>query len=426
MILTIIIFLVLLSVLVLVHEFGHFFTARRFGVGAEEFGLGFPPRVFGWQIWKERQVKKITESEKIEVALETEALIDNRELIKETIIEEKSEVDEVSWVRRFSFIKGNREITEEEQKHGTVYSFNLIPIGGFVKITGENGEDKTDPKSLVNKPIWKRATILSAGVIMNVILAAIIIITGLMLGLPQTIDDSTPLPKGATISNREIQILQILPKSPAEKAGLRPGDAIVAINNNKFTNYSLVQGFVADKAGQSLRYTIKRGQETINKDITPEIISETKKAGIGVSIAETGLIKFPWYQAILRGLELTGLLLWAIITGLIGLIGQLFAGKNVSASVAGPVGIATLTGQMAQLGFAYLLQFAALLSLNLAVINILPLPALDGGRILFLIIEKIKGTPVKQTTEAMIHNIGFMLLIGLVLLVTFKDIIKLF
>lgn len=378
MFLTIIIFLVLLSVLVLVHEFGHFFTARRFGVGAEEFGLGFPPRVFGW--YKNTQNKNI-------------------------------------------FFWGNKEITDAKD---TVYSFNLIPIGGFVKITGENGEDKTDTKSLVNKPIWKRSIILSAGVAMNIIFAAIIISIGLMLGLPQTVEDISTLPKGAMISNQQIQILQILPKSPAETAGLRAGDAIVAINNNNFSKYSEVKDFVANKAGQKLNYTIKRGSETLNKEITPEIIKETNQAGIGISIAETALVKFPWYQAILRGIELTGVLFWAIITGLIGIIGQLFAGQNVSASVAGPVGIAALTGQMADLGFAYLLQFAALLSLNLAVINILPLPALDGGRIFFLIIEKIKGAPVKQKTEAIIHNIGFLVLIALILVVTLKDVIKLF
>lgn len=378
MLLTIIIFLILLSVLVLVHEFGHFFTARRFGVGAEEFGLGFPPRIFGW--YRNMQNKMI-------------------------------------------FFFGNKEIHDAKN---TVYSFNLIPIGGFVKITGENGEDKTDPKSLVNKPIWKRSIILSAGVLMNIIFAAIIISIGLMLGLPQTVDDSTSLPKGAMISNHEIQILQVLPKSPAEKAGLRPGDAIVSINNNNFSKYSEVQNFVANKAGQKLNYNIKRGTENLTKEIIPEVNKDTNKGGIGIAIAETVIVKFPWLEAIIRGVELTGVLLWAIIAGLISLLGQLFAGKNVSAAVAGPVGIAALTGQMADLGFAYLLQFGALLSLNLAVINILPFPALDGGRLLFLIIEKIKGTPVKQKTEAIIHNVGFLILIALVLLVTFKDIIKLF
>lgn len=377
MLVTIIIFLVLLSVLVLVHEFGHFFTARRFGIGASEFGLGFPPRLFGW--YRNTAGKGI-------------------------------------------FFWGNKQITDAKF---TVYSFNLFPIGGFVSIKGENGEDKADPTSFGNKAIYKRAIVLSAGVIMNIILAAVIIILGLSLGLPQTLDDST-LPKGAIISNRQIQIMQVLPKTPAEVAGLIPGDAIVSINNQTFTNYSAVQTYVADKAGQKLNYTIKRGNETLNKEITPQLMTETNKAGIGISIAETGTVRFPWYQAIYEGIKLTGLLLWAIIVGLFTLIVSLFSGHNVSAQVSGPIGIATLTGQMAQLGFAYLAQFAALLSLNLAVINFIPFPGLDGSRVLFLVIEKIKGSPVKQRTEALIHNLGMLVLFGLIILITYKDIIKLF
>ncbi|MCX6792829.1 MAG: RIP metalloprotease RseP [Candidatus Falkowbacteria bacterium] len=377
MILTIIIFLVLLSILVLAHEWGHFFTARRFGVGAEEFGLGFPPRLFGW--YRNMEGKGV-------------------------------------------FFWGNKEVTDAKN---TVYSFNLIPIGGFVKIKGENGEDKTDSSSFGNKAIWKRAVILSAGVFMNIVLAAVIITICLSFGLPQALDEGA-LPKGAIIRDRQIQIMQVVAKSPAEQASLRAGDAIVSINSQTFSSYSEVQAFVADKAGKPLDYVIQRGNEKINKTITPQILSETKKAGIGISIAETGVVRYPWYIAIIEGVKLTGLLLWAIIVGLASLIAQLFSGKSVAAQVTGPIGIATLTGQMAQLGFAYLAQFAALLSLNLAVINFVPFPALDGGRVLFLIIEKIKGSPVKQKTEAIIHNLGFFLLIALIILVTYKDIIKLF
>jgi len=425
MILTIIIFLVLLSILVLVHEWGHFITARKFGVGAEEFGLGFPPRIFGFQIWRERRLKKIAESENIELKLEATPLVDGSEVIKETIIDEKLEVDESYLVRRFNFIKGSREITEEERKHGTVFSFNLFPIGGFVKIKGENGEDKTDATSFGSKPIFKRIIILSAGVIMNIVLAAVIIIIGLGLGSPQALDENT-LPQGAKISNRQIQIMLVGAGSPAEQAGLKPGDAILSIDSKTFTDYSEVQIFVADKAGQKLNYTIKRGSETFTKEITPQLMATTNKAGVGISIAETGVVRYPWYRAIIEGLKLTGLLIWAIIVGLATIIGRLFSGHSVSADVAGPIGIAALTGQMADLGFAYVAQFGALLSLNLAVINFIPFPALDGGRILFLIIEKIKGSPIKQKTEAIIHNLGFLILIGLIVLVTLKDIIKLF
>lgn len=378
MLLTIIIFFVLLSILVLVHEFGHFITARKFGVGAEEFGLGFPPRVFGWYRSRDGKGK---------------------------------------WVW------GNKEVTDAAK---TIYSFNLVPIGGFVKIKGENGDEPNAPDSFASRSLGKRALILSAGVIMNIILAAVIIIIGLMAGLPQAVDDNA-LPAGVRVENRQIQIMQVLPKTPAEAAGLQPGDVIKTIDGRSFEKYSQIQEYVGDKAGKELSYSLVRGNEQLDKKITPQILSETNnRAGIGISIAETGIVKYPWYKAITEGFRLTALLLWAIIVGLVTIIGQLFTGQSVSGDVVGPVGIAALTGQMAEMGFAYLAQFAALLSLHLAIINFIPFPALDGGRVLFLIIEKIKGSPVKQKTEAIIHNLGFIILIGLIILVTFKDIVKLF
>ncbi len=377
MILTAIIFFVLLSILVLVHEFGHFITARKFGVGAEEFGLGFPPRLFGW--YRNTAGKGI-------------------------------------------FFWGNREVTDARD---TVYSFNLIPIGGFVRIKGENGDVKDDQSSFATKSIAKRTLILSAGVIMNVILAAVIIITGLIAGLPQTLEGAQ-FPKGVTIEDRRIQILSVLPDSAAEIAELKSGDIINAIDGQHFANYKDLQNYVGDKAGKTLKYEIIRGKETSVKEIVPKTLEGTDRAGVGVSIAETGIVRYPWYKAIPEGIKLTGILLWTIIVGLATIIGRLFSGGSVSGDVVGPVGIAALTGQMADMGFAYLAQFAAILSQHLAVINFVPFPAMDGGRGLFLLIEKFKGSPVRQKTEAIIHNLGFILLIGLIIVVTFKDIIKLF
>jgi len=137
------------------------------------------------------------------------------------------------------------------------------------------------------------------------------------------------------------------------------------------------------------------------------------------------LVRYPWYLAIWKGSETAIVLLWMIVTAFYELIKSLFSGHGVSADVAGPVGIATMTGQYARMGFVYLLQFVGLLSLNLAVINFLPLPALDGGRIIFLLIEKIKGSPVKREVEGAIHNIGFIALILLILVITVKDVSRL-
>lgn len=147
---------------------------------------------------------------------------------------------------------------------------------------------------------------------------------------------------------------------------------------------------------------------------------------MGVEIYSSGTIRYPFFSALIEGAKTTYWMNVEIFKAFGKLIGSLFVGKSVADQFAGPVGIASITGQAARMGFTYLLQFIALLSLNLAVINILPFPALDGGRILFLIIERVKGKPVKREVENAIHNIGFFLLIALVIFITYKDIAKLF
>ena len=376
MLITIISFIAILSVLVLVHELGHFLAARKFGAKAEEFGLGFPPRLIGW--YKNTSGK---------------------------------------WKTVF----GNKEVTDATD---TVYTLNSIPLGGFVKIKGEDGENKTDNSSFANKPIWQRSIILSAGVIMNVILAAVIISFNLLVGATQPIE-GVPL-EGAIVRDRHIAVNSVVVDSPAAQAGVQPGDRIISVDNNEISSTEFLQNYVGERSGQVVAYTFVRDTQTITKEITPITLEETSRGGIGITISENAFVRFPWYLAIYEGVKTTGYYLWLIITGFVDLLTRLVTGGGVSADIAGPVGIAVLTGQVADMGFPYLLQFAALLSLNLAVINILPIPALDGGRILFLIIEKIKGRPAKQETEALIHNIGFMLLIGLIILVTFKDIKNLF
>lgn len=372
MILTIITFVAVLSVLVFVHEIGHFLTARRFGVKAEEFGFGFPPRAVG--LYKNKAGK---------------------------------------WVRIF----GSKEVLDASD---TIYSVNWLPLGGFVKIKGENGESD-DPDSFASKKIWQRSFILSAGVTMNIVLAAVLISLGFMIGMPQATDG---LGASAEVSDRKILVTQVLPKSPAEAAGIEAGDEIVAINGLAFTNYEELQKFVDQNRDKELRYKISREKKEIDLSITPRLIEETGKGGIGVGITEVGIVKYPWYVAIWEGVRMTALLTWAILAAFYELLKNIILGNGVGGNVAGPVGIASLTGQAARMGFVYVLQFAAMLSINLAIINFLPIPALDGGRILFLAIEKIKGRPIKQELEAVIHNIGFALLMLLILIVTFRDVAK--
>lgn len=372
MLITIITFIIVLSVLVFAHELGHFLTARRFGVRAEEFGFGFPPRAFG--------VYKKTDG-------------------------------------KWKLVWGAREVSDASD---TVYSINWLPLGGFVKIKGENGEAEAEMDSFASRKVWQRAIMLSAGVVMNIILAAVLISAGFMIGLPQALDGQ--LSAGARISDKKIQIVEVLPKTPAQAAGLQIGDTILSIDGKTFDSYAPLQAYVSSKIGKVVDYKIKRGQGTLDEKITPQAMAAAGQGGVGIAITQTGIVSYPWYIAIVEGVKTTGVLIWAIIMAFYELIKSLFAGQGVGADIAGPVGIATLTGQVAREGFIYLLQFTALLSINLAVINFFPFPALDGGRVLFLIIEKIKGAPVKREVEGMIHNIGFALLMILVLLVTFHDV----
>lgn len=370
---TIIIFIFILSILVFVHELGHFWTAKKLGVKSEEFGFGFPPRF--WGIYKSKNGS-------------------------------------------YKQVFGGKEVNDAED---TIYSINWIPLGGFVKIKGENGESE-DSDSFASRPIWQRFAILSAGVSMNVLLTAILISAGFMIGLPQVINNE--LPASAQIQNERIQITQILKETPADEIGLKMGDIIQNIDGTKYANISSMQDYVASNIDQELSYTILRGDETLVYAITPTILEETKKGGVGIAVATTGLVKFPWYEAIWRGFFSAILMVIAICMAFFELFKNLITGAGVSADVAGPVGIATITGDMAKLGFIYLLQFTALLSANLAVVNFLPIPALDGGRVLFLIIEKIKGSPVKQELEAKLHYTGFALLMILIVVVTVRDIIN--
>jgi len=169
---------------------------------------------------------------------------------------------------------------------------------------------------------------------------------------------------------------------------------------------------------------IIRGSENLTVNIKPEL--QAGKSIIGVGLDQIDTVRYPFFKAIWEGFKQTGSILWLILVSFVGLIRNLIMGVSSGDAVGGPIRIAQMTGEVARFGFVNLLNFTALLSLNLAVINFLPFPALDGGRIFFLLIEKIKGKPIKRETEAAIHNIGFLILIALILLVTYKDIARMF
>lgn len=307
------------------------------------------------------------------------------------------------------------------KKGDTIYSINWIPLGGFVKIKGESGEYSRDKDSFANKGAWTRGLILTAGVLMNVVLAWFLLSVGYVFGMPQVVEDASPY---ARVMDQKVQIVQVLDGSPAERAGLETGDAIVSVGGMAITTPDDIKAYTETKEGQPVAVTIRRKAETLEKQVVPALIKETGHPGLGVALVKTGLVAYPFWLAPVQGAIATYAFGQEIVGAFLGLFRDLFAQQKVSVEFSGPVGIAVITSEVAKLGFRYLLQFTALLSLNLAIINILPFPALDGGRVLFLVIETIRGKAVGRRIEAAAHNIGFALLMLLVLFVTFHDVAK--
>jgi len=380
MLTTIVLFIVILGLLVFVHEFGHFITAKKLKTGVEEFGFGFPPRMIGIYKTEDGKWKKV---------------------FKKTPVFAKPE-------------------DGDPKTAPTIYSLNWIPLGGFVKIKGEDGSDISSD-SFASKKIWERAVILVAGVTMNIILAIVILSIGFSIGLPRVLDDKT---SGLNIKDKSVQIVSIVKGSSAYEAGLEPGDEILAVDGQPY-NFEFTSNYLTKKVGEEVVYRLKRsGGDTFEKILIPQILMETGKGGVGVGIVEVGIVSYPWHQAIWKGLTETVYYVKEIAIAFLGLLKGLITGTANTENLSGPVGIAVLTGRVARLGFAYLMQFAAILSINLAIINIFPFPALDGGRLFFLLIEKIRGKAINQKIENIVNNLGFGLLMLLVVVITYKDFLK--
>jgi len=309
---------------------------------------------------------------------------------------------------------------ERGAQNSTIYSINAIPLGGFVRILGENNENESNPGSFINKGFWPRFLTLIAGVVMNVILAWALISTGYIIGLPVAVDSPTQIPAHSSFSQPQIAILDVTKDLPADKGGIKPNDIITGIDNNNFTDISQIQTYVKAHAGQEITFQIRRGKQDLNLKVTPKANPGPDQGPTGIELSLIGKLKYPFYLAVWEGGKATINGLETIVTGLYSLITS-HVGLS---SLGGPVQIAKLTGQVADLGFVYLLQFTAFLSLNLAVLNILPFPALDGGRVLFLLIEKIRGKKNNQRVEQIFNTAGFVFLLLLMVVVTVHDIIR--
>ncbi|MBI2064764.1 MAG: site-2 protease family protein [Candidatus Yanofskybacteria bacterium] len=356
------IFIAVIGVLVLVHEWGHFVMARRAGMKVEEFGFGFPPRLFG--------------------------------------------------------IK----------KGETIYSINWIPFGGFVRILGEDGGQLDKLGSFGSKSISARLKVVVAGVVMNLIFAVLLLVSGNFFGLRIGLFDEEMI---ATARDKKVQILQVAPESPAERAGLQILDEIVGLQSaggaiQYVTTTEEVQKFTSEHVGEKLGVILRHGNGLVTKEVETRLNPPPGEGSIGIVMALTGVVSYPWYEAIWRGVNDTAILTYNTMYGYYSLIKTLFIDGRLIGEVSGPIGIAGITGQAARVGFSYLMQFVALISINLAVLNILPFPALDGGRAVFIVAEKLRGRPLDKKIEAAVNGIGFALLVGLMIYVTIKDITKFF
>ena len=362
---TIILFLIILATLVFVHELGHFCAAKFFGIRVDEFAIGFPPKIFGWK------------------------------------------------------------------KGETQYSLNLIPLGGYVKIFGEDPDDESlngpdSKRSFVNASKWKQTVVLLSGVVMNLVFAWMLISASFNFGLLTSIEDQY---KDKT-QNVSVMILSVLKDSPSYIAGLKEGDTILEIESGKTKIISPtvveVQNIIAESK-DNLKIDYKRGNATDTVSIVAkDEVVEGRKA-IGISMGLVGTVQFGFFQSFIEGAKLTYIETINITKSIYGFIGGALKGQSgLLSQVTGPVGIAGMVDQASGMGISYLFGFIAMISINLAVLNLVPFPALDGGRVLFVIIEVVIRKRIKPVIANWLNLIGFGLLIALMLFITYKDILRLF
>lgn len=342
--------IICLSALIFFHELGHFIAAKIFGVRVEEFGFGFPPRLFS---------KKIGE---------------------------------------------------------TVYSLNVLPFGGFVRLFGEDEKIKEnhEPRQFSAQPVGRRLLIVLAGVLMNIIIGWLILSAVLMIGSPL-----------------HLAISQVAPASPAEIAGLKQGDIIleaVFADRSVLTDPIKSDDFVQILKRQtfmSVNLKIQRQNQLMNLTLNGRETPPEGQGPLGITLTEIGWKSHSFFQSLLLGSKNTVMILGMMVIQLFRFFEGIFTNRHILETVAGPIGIFTIMTQAGSLGLIYIFQLTALISLNLAVLNLLPFPVLDGGRFIFLIIEKINKNPVSVRLQAVINAIGLVALLVLMILVTIKDISRL-
>lgn len=367
--LAVIIFILILLFLVMIHELGHFIAAKRSGIGVEEFGFGLPPRIWG---------KKVGE---------------------------------------------------------TIYSVNWLPFGGFVRLVGEDSTDKhkNAKNSFYTKSIAQRARVVVAGVFMNFAVAilvfyVVVFALGFKVNLPLIVDH-----KFAFVNQfNEVLVADVGADSPAKKAGIEAGSAIVVADGKEISSIPQLQGVIRSHDNTPVELVLENPVDNSRRTVvvTPVYNNEVKAPALGVELGEIVALKYETFGQKLFAGFIHSYNTFDYSMKVFGkLIAYSFKERDfapVSENVSGPVGIVQITSQAVSLGPISVLQLIGLLSLNLAVLNILPIPALDGGRFAFIIFELVTRKKVNATFEKWVHTVGFVVLIGLIVLITYNDVLKLF
>ncbi|MEK7608439.1 MAG: RIP metalloprotease RseP [Patescibacteria group bacterium] len=334
-----------LSALILGHEAGHFFAARWFKLKIEEFGIGFPPRIFA------------------------------------------------------------------RKKGETEYSVNWLPFGGFVRIAGENDGMKNEEEPIANEdrsryfstqPAWKRAVIMFAGVFVNFILGWLLLSAVFLSGTPKI-----------------LLVADVEPNSPAASVGLKRGDVI-----KDYQQAEQFISFVNENRGKEISFAIIRDGKEIFMVTTPRGTVSDGKGALGVFLEEGGSERSGFFASLAKGFSAALSMIVLTIQSFYELIRNFVSSGTLLEGVVGPVGIFSVAASASKFGLVYLFQILGIISVNLAVLNLIPFPALDGGRLFLLLIEKIKGTPVPRRTEMIANGIGFALLILLMIVVTVRDVVR--
>lgn len=344
MLVTIVSAIFVFGLLVLVHELGHFITAKMTNMRVDEFAIGFGPKLFSWR------------------------------------------------------------------KGETMYAWRLVPLGGFNRIAGmdlDEEEDDAGERAYFRRPVWARMIVILAGSFMNFLLP-VVLFFGIFLFTGVQTPSNEPV-VGTVVAGR-----------PASMAGLEAGDRILFINGNKVSAWQDITANLQKNGEKPSKITFERGDSIKSATIIPAEDTSTKRYIIGItSSLET--IQVGPLDALSLSLTKTS----SILNSMLHALGQIFVKEGAAAELSGPVGVAQMAGEVAQHGFIPLLNFAAFLSLNLGIVNLLPVPALDGGHFVMLVVEAVRGKPLSKQAMYYVQLVGVGLLVSLMLFATFNDVTRL-